>query len=185
MAMTMITPQGSMQAEGTTLIRYPDSMRQEMTLPMGQITTVIAPGVAFANTPMGSQDMPASRRDAALADMKTDFFHILRNASNPKYAFSAGGTEKIGDVETRILEIVPESGVVRWYVEPATGRLVRTMRTTQQGPTTTDYSDWKKFGALQLPTFATITRNGEKAGEARVSNVEINPAIDANAFVKQ
>ncbi len=185
MAMTMITPQGSMQAEGTTLIRYPDSMRQEMSLPMGQITTVIAPGVAFANTPMGAQDLPASRRDAALSDMKTDFFHILRNASNPKYTFSAGGTEKIGDLETRILEISPESGVVRWYVEPATGRLVRTVRKTQQGETTTDYSEWKKFGALQLPTFATIARNGEKAGEARVSNVEINPAIDEKAFVKQ
>ena len=124
---------------------------------------------------MGTQDLPASRRDAAIADMKTDFFHILRNVGNPKYTFTAGGTEKIGDVETRILEISPDGGVVRWYVEPATGRLVRTVRTTQQGETATDYSEWKKFGALQLPTFATITRNGEKAGEARVSNVEINP----------
>lgn len=185
MSMTMITPQGSMTAEGTTIVRYPESMRQEMTLPMGQITTVIAPGVAYANTPMGAQDLPASRRDAAIADMKTDFFHILRHAGNPKYTFSAGGTEKIGDVETRILEISPDGGVVRWYVEPATGRLVRVVRNTSQGETTTDYSEWKKFGALQLPTFATVTRNGEKAGEARVSNVEINPAIDANAFVKQ
>jgi zinc protease len=184
MGMTMMTPQGSMSAEGTTLIRYPDSMHQEMTLPMGVITTVIAPGIAYVNTPMGAQDMPASRRDAALADMKTDFFHILRHASNPKYTYSAGGTEKIGDVETRILEITPETGVVRWYVEPATGRLVRVVRNTSQGETTTDYSDWKKFGALQLPTFATITRNGEKAGEAKVSNVEINPTIEANAFVK-
>jgi zinc protease len=185
MAMTMITPQGSMQAEGTTIIRYPDSLRQEMTLPMGQITTVIAPGVAYANTPMGMQDLPASRRDAAIADMKTDFFHILRNASNPKYTFTAAGTEKIGDVETRILEISPDGGVVRWYVEPSTGRIVRTVRNTQQGETATDYSEWKKFGALQLPTFATITRNGEKAGEARVSNVEVNPTLDEKAFVKQ
>lgn len=185
MTMNMITPQGSMQAEGTTIIRYPDSMRQEMTLPMGQITTVIAPGVAYANTPMGAQDLPASRRDAALVDMKSDFFHILHSASNPKYTFSAGGTEKIGDVETRILEISPESGVVRWYVEPSTGRLVRVVRNTQQGETTTDYGEWKQFGALNLPTFATITRNGQKAGEARVSNVEINPAIDEKAFVKQ
>jgi zinc protease len=184
MAMTMMTPQGNMSAEGTTTIRYPDSMRQEMTLPMGVITTVIAPGVAYANTPMGVQDLPSSRRDAAIADMKTDFFHILRNAANPKYTFSAGGTEKVGDVETRILEITPESGTVRWYVEPATGRLVRTVRTTQQGETTTDYSEWQKFGTLQLPTYATIMRNGEKAGEARVSNVVINPTIEANAFVK-
>lgn len=184
MSMNMITPQGQMSADATTIIRYPDSMRQEMTLPMGVITTVIAPGVAYANTPMGAQDLPTSRRDAVMADLRTDYFYILRDAGNPKYKFSAGGTEKIGDVETRILDISPESGVVRWYVEPATGRLVRVIRTTSQGETTTDYFEWKKFGSLQLPTFATVTRNGEKAGEARVSNVEINPAIDANVFVK-
>lgn len=184
--MTMVMPQGAMSAEATTLIQYPDSMRQEMTLPMGTMTTVIAPGVAFAITPMGTQDLPGSRRDAVLTDMKTDFFHILRHADNPSYTFSAGGTEKIGDVETRILEISPAGGVVRWYVEPATGRLVRTVRNTQSmgGETTTDYSDWKKFGALQLPTFATITRNGEKAGEVRITSLEVNPAVDEKAFVK-
>ena len=185
MTLSMITPQGSMDAEATTILRYPDSVRQEMTLPMGQITTVISPGVAYANTPMGAQDLPASRRDAMIMDMKTDFFHILRHASsNPKYTFSAGGTEKIGDVETRILEISPDGGSVRWYIEPATGRIVRTVRTTSQGETTTDYTEWKKFGALNLPTFASILRNGEKAGEARVSAVELNPAIDEKAFVK-
>jgi zinc protease len=184
MSMSMITPQGTMSADGTTTIQYPSSMRQEMVLPMGTMTTVIAPGVGYMVTPGGTQDLPGSRRDAALNDLKSDFFHILRHAGNPKYTFTAGGTEKIGDVETRILEISPDGGVVRWYVEPATGRLVRTVRTTQGGETTTDYSEWKKFGALQLPTFATILRNGEKAGEARVTAVELNPTLDAAVFAK-
>lgn len=186
MSMSMITPQGTMSADGTTTIRYPDSVRQEMTLPMGVITTVIAPGVAYAQTPMGAQEIPASRRDAVLADMRTDFFYILRQASNPQYIFSAGETAKVGDVDTRVLRISPEGGgVVTWYVEPSTGRIVRSIRTTSQGETTTDYIEWKQFGTVKLPSYATVTRNGEKAGEARVSNVEINPTLDANTFAKQ
>ncbi|HYC59006.1 MAG TPA: pitrilysin family protein [Thermoanaerobaculia bacterium] len=182
-AMSMMTPQGNMSVDATLIVQYPSSMRQEMTLPMGTMTTVIAPGVGYAITPMGTQDLPASRRDAAVIDMKTDFLHILRTA-NEKYTFTAGGMEKIGDVDTRILEISPEGGVVRWYIEPATGRLLRTVRTTQMGETTTDYSEWKKFGSVQLPTVAKISRNGEAAGEARVSTIEINPALDATTFGK-
>jgi hypothetical protein len=183
MTMSMNTPQGAMSADSTTILQYPHTLRQDMTLPMGTVTTVITPTAAFAITPMGTQDLPASRRDATVLDMKTDFFHILRHV-NPKYTLTAGGTEKIGDVETRILEISPEGGVVRWYIEPATGRLVRTVRSTQMGETTTDYSEWKRFGALQMPTLATVTRGGEKAGEARVTAVEINPTVDAKLFVK-
>ena len=185
--LNMNTPQGAMSAEGTTIVRYPDSMRQELVLPMGTMTTVVTPAAAFVITPMGTQDLPSSRREAAVNDMKTDFMHILRNAENPKYVFAAAGTENIGGVNARVLEISPEGGTVRWYVDPATGRLMRTVRNTQgSGPaeTITDYTEWKKFGSLNMPTVATITRNGEKAAEMRVTNVEVNPAVDANAFVK-
>lgn len=180
-------PQGAMTAEATTLIRYPNSMRQEMTLPMGKITTVIAPDAAFVITPMGTQELPASRRDAALADMKTDFFYILRNLDDPSYVISAGATEKIGGTDARALDIAFGGTSVRWYVEPATGRILRTVRqTTGSGPTetVTDYTEWKRFGTVQMPTAATITRNGENAGAMRMTAMEANPAIEANAFVK-
>ncbi|HYO78115.1 MAG TPA: pitrilysin family protein, partial [Thermoanaerobaculia bacterium] len=166
-SMSMQTPQGAMSADATTIVQYPSSMRQEMVLPMGTMTTVITPSTAFMITPMGTQDLPSSRRDAAVTDMKTDFMHILRNLDNPKYTFTAGATEKIGNVDARIIDISPEGGSVRWYVNPATGELLRTIRNTQGGggPATnvTDYSEWKQFGAIKAPTVATVTRNGEKA----------------------
>jgi zinc protease len=183
MSMSIVTPQGTMNADSTAILSYPASMRQEMALPMGTVTTVVAPGAAFVITPMGTQDLPASRRDATLQDMKTDFFHILRHV-NSNYRLAADGTEKIGDVEARVLRISPEGGVVTWYIDPASGRLLRTVRNTQAGETTTDYSEWKQFGGLQLPTFATITRGGERSGEARVSAVELNPTLDASVFVR-
>ncbi|HEX7832986.1 MAG TPA: pitrilysin family protein, partial [Thermoanaerobaculia bacterium] len=62
----MNTPQGEMEAESVALIQYPNSLRMELTLPMGQITQVISPGASFMVTPMGTQDMPGSQRDSAL-----------------------------------------------------------------------------------------------------------------------
>lgn len=181
------TPQGEMEAQSVSLLQYPNSLRMEMTLPMGQITQVISPGAAFAITPMGTQDMPSSQRDSALADMKSDMLSVLKNASNPKYVFNAGKMEKIGDVNTQILDINADGSVTRWYVDPATGRLVRTQRTSsgpQGGEVVTDYLTWQKYGSVNMVTSTSSTRNGEPYTSQTATNVEINPTVDANAFVK-
>ncbi|HYC91712.1 MAG TPA: pitrilysin family protein [Thermoanaerobaculia bacterium] len=171
----MVTPQGPMTAETVTVVRYPDSLRNELTLPMGKVTQVITPQGAFVITPMGTQDLPTSQRDDALNDIKSDVISILRNVNNPKYTFSANGGE---------LTINADGPTVRWVVDPATGRILRTVRTTQRGETTTEYADWKKFGPLNMATSATMTTGGQPSGDMKVSNVEINPTIDANAFNK-
>lgn len=185
---TMVTAQGEMQAESDTLIQYPNLVRQQMTMPMGTFTSVITPTVAFANTPMGTQDVPASQKEAALSDFKSDFFNILKSQANPKYTFTAAGTEKVGDINAAILDISPDGGNVRWYIDPATGRILRSVRTTRSaggGLSVTEYSDWQKFGGINMATTATITRDGQPSGSLKVSKVEINPAVPADAFEKK
>ena len=187
-ARTMVTPQGEMQADSTTLVQYPSSIRQEMKLPMGTMTSVVTPEAAFVITPMGTQDLPGSQRDAAMADIRSDVIHILKNASDPKYTFSAGATERVGDVNARVLEVSPGSGTIRWYVDPASGRILRTARTSsgpQGGEIVTNYSEWKAFGPITMATSATFTRNGQPSGTLKISNVEVNPAVEADAFVKK
>jgi zinc protease len=186
-SMTLNTPQGEMQADVKILTQYPLSQRMEMTLPMGVITQVVTPETAFMAAPMGVQDMPSSQRDSYLSDLKTEFVSVLRNIANPKYTFVAAGSEKVGDVDAQVLEISGDGASVKWYVEPSTGRLLRTVsRSTgpMPGDVVTELSDWRNFGALNVPTASTITRNGEPVGSVKLANIEVNPAVDANAFVK-
>ncbi|HEX7153831.1 MAG TPA: pitrilysin family protein, partial [Thermoanaerobaculia bacterium] len=95
------TPQGPMSMETNSLLLLPNSMRQELTLPMGQVTQVITPTAAFAITPMGTQDIPSSAREAAMVDLKSDPMNILRNIDNPKYTFAATGASKVGTTDTQ------------------------------------------------------------------------------------
>ena len=186
--MQMQTPQGPMEAQVKSILRYPNSQRVVMTTAMGEITRVISPEVAYMVTPMGTQDMPASQRDASLNDMKGDIVVVLKNLDNPKYTFTAAGTEKIGDVETRIIEVNADGQNVKWYVDPASGRLLRTVTRAggpMPGDMATDYTEWKKFGNINFPVVATTTRNGEKVGGMTVSAVEPNAVVPADAFVKK
>ncbi|HEV7239499.1 MAG TPA: pitrilysin family protein [Thermoanaerobaculia bacterium] len=174
--MLMVTPQGEMQADVHSVTRYPDAQRVVMKMSMGEVTRVVSPEASFMITPMGTQDMPSSQRDSSLADLRSELVAVLKNLDNPKYTFMAGAME--GDA--RVLEINADGNAVKWHVDPATGRVLRTMSREM----VSELGEWKSFGGLNLPTMTVLTRNGEKAGEVRVANVEVNPAIDAKAFVK-
>jgi zinc protease len=182
---TMKTPQGDMQMEMDTTTRYPDAQRRVMKTPMGEITMVVTPTAAFQAGPMGNRDLPASQRDQTLKGMKMDLLTVLRNVDQPGYAFTMAGTEKVGDVDGKVVAISgPDGGAVKWTIDPATGRLLRSTRTGGGGTEVTDYSDWKMFGGVNLPTNFAIMVNGEKNASGTVKSVDVNPAIDAGAFEK-
>jgi len=185
--MTMKTPQGEMQADAEVLTRYADAHRVTMKLAMGEFTTVLAPNVGFATTPMGTQDLPGSQRESMASDLKTDPITVLKNLDNPKYVFALEGTEKLGDIEAQILAINADGATMKWYVDPATGRILRKSaqaRGPMPGTQITEYGDWKSYGGIMMPSLTTLYRGTEKAGEAKVTTIEINPAIDAKAFEK-
>ncbi|MEA2491357.1 MAG: zinc protease [Acidobacteriota bacterium] len=180
---TMTTPNGPMEAQLNSLVRYPDARRDEMSMAMGQVTSVISPDGAFVITPMGTQDLPGSQRDSMVADLKTELLSVLKNADNAAYTFTSTGVEN----GAAVVEIHAGSASTRWYIDPASGKLLRTVargRGPQPGDVTTELTAWKNFGGLNLPVSATISRNGEKSGELSLTNVEVNPAVDAKAFVK-
>jgi zinc protease len=185
-SMTMITPQGAMEMQLNALTNYPNaSQRAVMQLPMGEMTRVVTPAAAFMISPMGTQDIPSSQRDAMLSEMRADLINVLRNASNPKYTFTMAPAEKVNGVDALVLDVNADGSMARWYVEPS-GRLLRSLTHSSMPPgdVITDFADWKAFSGINLPTTATVTRNGEKAAELKLSAVELNPVVDEKAFVK-
>jgi len=175
--MTMVTPQGEMQITVTSVTRFPDAQRVASKTPMGELVHVVSPEASFMITPMGTNDMPASVRDTALADMRANIIPVLQNLDNPKYTFTAGAP----DGGAQVLSINADGMNLIWRVDPATGRV---LRMANPGGVVTELGEWKTFGGLNLPVVSTLMRDGQKAGEIRVTNVEVNPTIDAKAFVK-
>ncbi len=189
LSLTVNTPQGemAMEIESTTL--YPDRERSTMHMPMGEMTMVMAPEGSFVITPMGTQDMPGAQKENIRRDLKLELLPVLMNMDQPDYKFAAIGSEKIGDINAKIIEITGAGSTLKWWIDPATGRLLRKQSRAQtpQGPAdvVTDYAEWKPFGGLMLPSKFVTTRNGEKFGNGELKAMEINPAVDASMFVKK
>jgi zinc protease len=182
------TPQGEISLEGEQVVVFPDRIWQKLTTPMGEMTMVFSPAASFMTSPMGSQDMPASQSEEALNEIKRDPFVVAQHADDPKYTFSAGASEKIGEVEAKILDVYADGAEVRWFVDPQTGRILRaawkSVGPAGPGDVVADYADWKPVAGLTLPFKVTRTRSGEKEASVELKDVEINPSVDPKLFEK-
>jgi len=182
-------PQGDMTLDVDLTTVYPDRVHTVLHTPMGEMTMVMTPEASFMMSPMGSQDMPTAQRENMQRETRNDTLSILMNADKPGYTFSAVGSEKVGDVDAKVVEIHTDAGSLKWWIDPATGRLLRKASTvrTPAGPAeaVTDYSDWKMFGGLNLPTRFTSKRNGEAFGSGEVKTIEVNPVVDPAMFQKK
>jgi zinc protease len=182
------TPQGEMSIEAEQFVIYPDRLWQKLTLPMGEMTMVLSPAASFVVSPMGSQDMPASQIEEFLNEMKRDPLLVAQHADDPKFAFSAGASEKIGEVEAKILDVNADGAEARWFVDPQTGRILRAtwkaMGPAGPGEMVVDYGDWKPVAGLTLPFKETRTRSGTKEATVELKDVEINPSVDPKLFEK-
>ncbi len=180
------TPQGELpiEAEGTTL--FPDTTYMKLQTPMGERVTVLSPATSFVG--MGGQtgDMPAVMKEETLKTLKRHLLFVAQHASDPKFTFAAAGTEKIGDVEASILDVNADGAETRWYVDPQSGKVLRTsfQAMGMAGPSTrvTDNLEWQTVDGITLPSKQAISENGQPSGSSTVKELVINPTVDPKLF---
>jgi len=186
--MTMQSPQGPTQLEYDSIVMPPDHSRTTMQTPMGEITMVLGPDVAIMQSGDSMQEMSHVQQENVSHQNKRDLINVARHANDPKYIFVADGSEKIGEVEARILEIYADGARARWFLDPQTGRVLRSAfeRNTPTGPvhTVVDYSDWRAVNGLMLPFKRTFTEGGKEGGTAEIKEMVINPPVDPKLFEK-
>lgn len=182
------TPQGDMNADLDALMAYPDRMHTVMRLPMGEITMVLAGSEGFMVVMGSSRELPPSMKEEMIKDRKRETFTVAHNADDPRYVFTAGATEKVGDVEAEVLEINADGQQVRWYVHPKSGHVLResyqAMDMTGPVQRTIDFSDWKTVDGITMPMKNKITTNGQESGAVEATEVVINPEVDPKLFEK-
>ena len=182
------TPQGEMPIEAAEVAVFPDRSWQKMGTPMGEMSMVVSPGADFMMAPMGTQDFPASRKEEDLKMLRREPLSVAQHADDPKFVFAADGSAKVGNVETKVLDVNADGAEVRWFIDPENGHILRAswQSTGMGGPgeVVADYGDWKTVEGISVPFRETRTRSGEKQASIEVKEFEINPKVDPKIFEK-
>ncbi|HLW84451.1 MAG TPA: pitrilysin family protein [Candidatus Sulfotelmatobacter sp.] len=189
LTITRKTPQGDFPLQMETIIVFPDRLHAEMQTPSGIMEIVVSPDAAFmAMAGQGVRDFPASQKVESLEQIKRDPIFIASHWKDPNVFFRAGGTEKIGDVEARIVDVNAAGAAIRWYVDPQTGHILKeTYRTLGQGGPVqgeTDMENWKTMGGVTIPLMRKNKQDGEDSSAAEYTSLEINSTVDSKIFDK-
>jgi len=170
-------------------LAFPDKMHIDVQTPQGALTIVASPDASFMSMAgMGTRSMPPDQKTEMMAQLHHDLVYIAQHADDPAFAFTAAGTEKIGDVDAAILDIGGAVPWVRWYIDPATGHILREKYKAmgRSGPFDgeSDLSDWRTVDGLTLPYQHKNKQNGEETSDAEFKKFEINPTLDPKLFEK-
>ena len=189
LTVTQKTPQGDLPLGMESTIVFPDRLRAVIQSPMGSMTMVATPTAGFvAAGSMGSRDIPPSQKAEMLMQIKRDLVFVGQHVGDPAFIFAANGSEKIGDVDARILDISGQGMSMRWFVDPQTGKILRETypTTSQTGPVEgqTDFDDWQTTDGITLPRVRKNKQDGKDSSSAQVTKMEFNPPVDATAFEK-
>jgi zinc protease len=189
LTLTQKTPQGDFPMQMETVIVYPDHLHSEMQTPAGTMKVVVTPDAAFMAIPgQGMRDFPASQKAETLEQIKRDPVFIASHWKDANVFFHAGGSETVGDIEARIVDVNAAGTAIRWFVDPQSGHILKeTYRTLSQGGPVegeTDLGDWKSVNGLNIPFMRHNKQNGQDSSTAEYTALEINPAVDPKLFEK-
>jgi zinc protease len=167
-------------------ILFPDRMYLAMDSPMGPMTVVFTSTSSFMTAQGQVRDIPSSQRKESLDQIKRDLTFIAQHVDDPNFTFAANGSEKIGNVETKIVDVNADGTPIRWYVDPSTGRVLRETYTAigPSGPFQgqTDLSDWKIFDGVNFPAKHVNKQNGKESSVVTFTEVHFNPEVDPKLF---
>jgi zinc protease len=189
LTVTQKTPQGDFPIQMETVIVFPDHLHAEMQTPGGTMNIVVTPDAAFMAVPgQGMRDFPASQKAETLEQIKRDPIFIASHWKDPNVFFRAGGTEKIGETDARIVDVNAAGTSIRWFVDPQSGHILKeTYKTLSQGGPVqgeTDMDNWKPISGLNLPLMRHNKQNGEDSSTSEYTALELNPAVDPKLFEK-
>jgi zinc protease len=190
LTLTQKTPQGDFPMQMETVIVYPDHLHAETQTPNGNMNIVVTPDAAFmAFSGQGMRNFAPSQKADSLEQIKRDPVFIAAHSKDPNVFFNAGGTEKIGAIDARIVDVNADGAAIRWFVDPQTGHILKETYTTldaQGSPVQgeTDMDNWKSVNGLTIPFTRHNKQNGRDSSTAEYSALEINPAVDPKLFDK-
>ncbi len=182
------TAQGDMPLELDSLTVFPDRQRTKIETPMGTMTLVYSPQASFMDAAGETRNLPDTQRSDIEQNIRRELLNVLQHADDPNFKFAADGSESVDGVQAEVLNINADGAPVRWWVDPASGRVLRSsaQRVGQAGPVqqVIDYSDWKAVDGITLPFKRTIKEDGKDAGTAEIKQVQLNPPVEPKLFEK-
>jgi hypothetical protein len=188
---TIDSPQGPMTTETTTYVVYPDKLRVEARLPIGEVVQVYAgDDTVWVKDPLkGVVIPPASARRDFRNSVQRDVLPLLLRAHAGELTLRLAEA-KPGADESRSVRAVELSGggiePVTLFIDTTTGMVVKERYELPNGAGTADevFTDYHAVDGVEFAFDAALQREGLPVMHRVVSEMKVNVPIDPALFAK-
>jgi hypothetical protein len=183
------TPDGDAKMDVQTAIVFPDRLSQQVDSPFGRFTMVATADSAFLVGPPGTQDLPDSLKQDLLRQIERVPLFLARKVDDPKLSAVATGSAQVQGVEAKIVDVRYGDTAVRWFIDPKTGRLLRTIHTAT-GPDgkpmemMSEYLDYRPVSGFPIAHRLEVTTDGQRDQTLVLEEIKINAGVDPVLFRK-
>lgn len=186
-----MTPQGELPLTSKTVLVLPDKLRQDVVLPMGEISLVFDGEKGWQKFQGGVRDLPADQvaliRQRISRSLPVLLLASQRGEREAQFLETATLDEKEADV---LLLSDPEGDAVRLYVEQGTGLVLKEVFQGQSpmgAPVEEEqfFSDFRAVGGLMMPFKIVTLHDGEPYAESEVQHAEVNVEVDSALFARE
>lgn len=186
---SIYTPNGPMPITGKVQVSFPDKSRLEMDLGVALITSGFDGKAGWAVTPQGTLDVPADMSPELLRGIDlTGGIGVYQKCLAGKAPAEFGGEKEVAGQKVWQVEWSGPSGKVKLFFDPATKMLVaaKYRAVTMQGVFEEErrWSEFKDVDGVKFPFRWVTYRDGSMFSDQTVTEVKINPAVEAGAFAR-
>ena len=167
-------------------VALPDRVHMVITDGKGAKSVyVVNASAAFGIGPDGKRfDIPAYAATNLRAGLRSNSYMTARLQHNGELTAALAGDELVGGTPAAVLELRAGAQVWRWWVDPGSGRLLRSgaEEFTESGGrsfSADDLADFRDVDGINVPYRYADTRGGELTV---IEGLEINPVVDPALF---
>ncbi len=185
-----VTPQGELTLNTKVVLALPDRFRIDMVTPFGTMAMVYEQQGGWVKTPQGVQDLPPPQKENFRKSLARHPVNLLLGALKENRPVQYLESTQVEGKEADVI-LVPDAlgDTVKLYIEKGTGHILK--RSGQgmapQGAVQEDvlFSDFREVSGLTVPFKEVTYQDGQRVSERKVSNVEVNPALDPALFTRE
>jgi outer membrane lipoprotein-sorting protein len=184
---TVQTPMGPFDMEVHFRVTFPERMRVDSYLTVGDVTNGFNGKNGWVVGPQGSMEMPAERnpeylRGIALVGGVGVFQQVLEGKARGQFT----GEAEFNGKKSLALDWESPAGKVKLYFDAETKLLIGAQYrvTTPQGALDEErrWSDFKAVEGLQFPTRLQTYRDGALYTDITLKEIKLNPSLDEKLF---
>jgi hypothetical protein len=184
----MVTPLGEMNVASRNQFVFPDTVRQDMTLPAGRLTIAFSRSEGWQQGPQGVQKIPPDQLRRTLAHLAR--VNILFRPPSDPAKVRWVSNEAVDGRGCEVIEITSLGDSLRLAVDRESGNVLkRAYRVEGSTGVMTEVeeflSDFREVDGLRLAFKVREVRDGKLARESVTSNLRINTGIRAEELLRE